>query len=483
MELREPVVVMTREKCKRQKLKHESIDARHWGGAVCSSDEVSVMEMERRYCIKLSTILLNCDYAGGNNSFVTKPFDIPKQRVWEAYQLVKANKGAAGVDQQTLENFEAHLKDNLYKIWNRLASGSYFPPPVKAVKIPKKTGGERVLGVPTVEDRIAQMVIKLSFEPKVESHFLTDSYGYRPNKSALDAVEITRKRCWKYDWVLEFDIKGLFDNISHELLMKAVRKHTDSSMEILYIERWLKAPMQLPEGTLIKREKGTPQGGVVSPVLSNLFLHYAFDTWMQKYYPATPWCRYADDGLIHCKTEKQAQQILTELAQRFREVGLEIHPDKTKIIYCKDRQRKGKYQSITFDFLGYTFRPRLVRNGQTQGIFASFSPAASKLAVKEMRAEIKRYYWKNRTEISLEDIANVMNPIIQGWINYYGKYHRTKLNEVWRYLNKTLVSWARKKFKSLKGSKAKATMLMIKIAGDNSRLFSHWRIGMISAFA
>lgn len=225
-----------------------------------------------------------------------KSFNITKDLVYQAYKEVKANKGSAGVDKVTIEQFDKNLSRNLYKIWNRMASGTYFPPAVKAVEIPKKNGGIRVLGVPTVEDRIAQMVVKLRFEEKVDKYFLSDSYGYRPGKSAHDAIEITRKRCWQNDWVLEFDIKGLFDNINHELLMKAVRKHTDSKWELLYIERWIKAPLEIPDGKKISRNAGVPQGGVISPVLSNLFLHYVFDKWMKINFPENPWCRYADDG-------------------------------------------------------------------------------------------------------------------------------------------------------------------------------------------
>lgn len=253
----------------------------------------------------------------------TKPFDISKQLVMQGWKLVKENDGSAGVDQQSIADFEMNLKDNLYKIWNRMSSGTYFPPPVKAVPIPKKSGGERILGVPSVSDRVAQMVVKLIFEPCVEPHFLSDSYGYRPNKCALDAVGVTRTRCWKYDWVVEFDIKGLFDNIDHDLLMKAVRKHTDNKFVLLYIERWLKTPMQLPNGSLQEKTVGTMQGGVISPVLSNLFLHYVFDLWMTKQYPNLPWCRYADDGLVHCNTEQQAKQVFEALRKRFEECLLQ----------------------------------------------------------------------------------------------------------------------------------------------------------------
>ena len=261
-----------------------------------------------------------------------KPFTIPKRLVYEAFEAVKANAGSAGVDNETIEDFETNLKDNLYRIWNRMSSGSYVPPPVKAVAIPKKTGGERILGVPTVADRVAQMVVKQVLEPNLEPIFLPNSYGYRPGKSALDAIAVTRERCWRYDWVLEFDIKGLFDNIDHTLLLRALEKHTACKWVRLYIGRWLTAPLQLSDGTLVERTKGTPQGGVVSPVLANLFLHYAFDAWMTRTFPGVPWCRYADDGLIHCETETQAHAILAALADRLAACGLAIHPDKTHIL-------------------------------------------------------------------------------------------------------------------------------------------------------
>jgi RNA-directed DNA polymerase len=218
----------------------------------------------------------------------TKPFTIPKRLVYDAWKAVKVNAGSAGVDKETIDDFEADLTNNLYRLWNRMSSGSYFPPPVKAVAIPKKNGGERILGVPTVADRVAQMVVKQVLEPNLEPIFLPDSYGYRPGKSALDAVAVTRKRCWQYDWVLEFDIKGLFDNIDHALLRKALEKHTDCEWVRLYIGRWLTAPLQRADGTLVERIKGTPQGGVVSPVLANLFLHYAFDAWMARTFPGIP---------------------------------------------------------------------------------------------------------------------------------------------------------------------------------------------------
>lgn len=339
-----------------------------------------------------------------------KPFRIDKRLVYEAYKAVKSN---GGVDGQTIEQFEADLKGNLYKIWNRMSSGSYFPPPVRAVPIPKKTGGQRILGVPTVSDRIAQMVVKQLIEPELDQIFLKDSYGYRPNKSALDAVGITRQRCWKYDWVLEFDIKGLFDNISHELLLKAVRKHVKCKWVLLYIERWLTAPMEQDEQR-IERDCGTPQGGVISPILSNLFLHYAFDLWMDRTHPDLPWCRYADDGLVHCRSEQEAEAVKAALQARLAECQLEMHPTKTKIVYCRDSKRRGQHPNVTFDFLGYCFRPRAVWGTQSGRLFCGFTPAVSSSALKAMREKIRDLHIRRQTQLSLNDIARLINPLLRG---------------------------------------------------------------------
>lgn len=412
---------------------------------------------------------------------MTKPFDIPKQLFVDAFNHVKANAGAAGVDRQSLEEYEQNLKDNTYKLWNRMSSGSYFPPPVMAVPIPKKSGGFRTLGVPTVTDRIAQQVVRSMFEPEVERHFLPDSYGYRPDKSALDAIGITRERCWRYDWVLEYDIKGLFDNIPHELLMKAVHKHTESKWVVLYIERWLKAPLQISKGELVARNRGTPQGGVISPVLSNLFLHYAFDLWMQRYHSDKPWCRYADDGLVHCETEEQAEQLLKELRLRFKECGLELHPEKTRIVYCKDGKRKDKHGKTSFDFLGYTFRGRWAK-GKDGSKFLNFLPAVSRPSLTAMRKKTRKLNWRNRAELSLEQIAEKYNPVLQGWLNYYGAYYRSAMNPVWHHFNMTLVAWAMKKYKKLRGRRTEANKFIAAIARRESRLFVHWRQGVTQAF-
>lgn len=412
-----------------------------------------------------------------------KPFTISKELVMNAFKAVKANAGTAGIDKQSIGEFERNLKDNLYKLWNRMSSGSYFPPPVMAVPIPKKSGGERILGVPTVSDRIAQMVVKMMFEPVVDSVFLADSYGYRPGKSALEAIGVTRERCWKYDWVLEFDIKGLFDNLDWELLLKAVKRHTENKWIILYIERWLKAPLQNEDGTLIQRTKGTPQGGVISPLLSNLFLHYVFDVWMKRQLPWNLWCRYADDGLVHCRSLKEAEEVKVKLQARFLECGLELHPIKTKIVYCKDVSRKQDHENIKFDFLGYTFRPRIVRNKRRNSLFCNFTPAVSQSALKGMYAEIRRLNIRNRTDLSLENIASICNPILRGWIAYYGRYYPSALYPLFGYFNRTLVAWAMRKFKRLKGHRTKAGKFIEEISEKRPYLFIHWKMGTVGSFA
>lgn len=408
-----------------------------------------------------------------------KSYEISKYKVLEAFRRVKANRGAAGVDNESLKAFEADLKGNLYKIWNRMSSGSYFPPAVKAVEIPKKNGGKRMLGIPTVSDRVAQMVIKLYFEPMVEPCFHKDSYGYRPGKSALDAVAKTRQRCWRYDWVLEYDIKGLFDNIDHELLMKAVRKHTDIPWVLLYIERWLKAPFHLPDGTIQERKRGTPQGGVISPVLANLFLHYAFDAWMVRNHPDKPFARYADDGVVHCKSRQAAEKLYESLRRRLEECELEIHPEKSRIVYCKDDDRRGVYETITFDFLGYTFRPRRSKNRYGK-YFINFTPAVSNKAKKAMKQKIRGWRIHLRPGEILENLAKLVNPIIRGWMNYYGRFYKSELYTVLRHVNRAVVRWVQRKFKKLIHQR-KATHWLGSIAKRERALFAHWQWGIVPA--
>ena len=410
----------------------------------------------------------------------TKPFEISKHVVMDAYKRVKANKGAAGIDDESIHAFEENLKDNLYNIWNRMSSGSYFPPPVKVVEIPKKNGGVRILGVPTVADRIAQMVAKLYFEPTVEPCFHPDSYGYRPGKSAIDAVAVTRERCWRYDWLLEFDIKGLFDNIDHELLMRAVRKHTDCKWLLLYIERWLKAPFQMEDGRIIERNMGTPQGGVSSPVLANLFLHYVFDRWMGRTHPQNPWARYADDGVTHCRTREEAEELLERLHKRFGECGLALHPDKTRIVYCKDDDRRGEFPETKFDFLGYTFRPRRSKNRYGK-FFINFTPGVSNKATKAMRQKIRHWYLQLKPGKELLDIARMFNPVLRGWINYYGRFYKSALYGVMRHMNRALIMWARRKYKKLSRHRRRAEYWLGKIAKRDPRLFAHWQMGIVPA--
>jgi RNA-directed DNA polymerase len=406
-----------------------------------------------------------------------KPFSISQQEVWEAYQKVKANHGAAGVDGQSIAEFETRVKDNLYRLWNRMSSGSYFPPPVRTVTIPKADGGERKLGIPTVSDRIAQMVVKSRLEPVVDPLFHPDSYGYRPGTSALEAVGQTRQRCWKLAWVIDLDIKGFFDNIDHDLLRRAVKKHAKEKWVVLYIERWLQAPAQAEDGHVTARGKGTPQGGVVSPLLANLFLHYAFDRWMQKTYPHLLFERYADDAIVHCRTEAEAQEVRRAIAVRMQECRLELHPDKTKIVYCKDDDRRGTYPNEQFDFLGYTFRPRRSKNWKGK-FFINFSPAVADKAGKAMRAEIRSWRLHLRSDKSIEDLSRMFNPKVRGWLQYYGRYYRSALYPIMRQLDRSLARWAYRKYKKLRGHLRRATHWLARISRRDPGLFAHWQMGV-----
>lgn len=407
----------------------------------------------------------------------TKPFRISKQVVLEAFNKVKANEGSYGIDDQTIEEYEQNLKSNLYKLWNRMSSGTYFPKPVKAVAIPKKSGGQRILGIPTVEDRVAQMVAKIYIEPNVEPIFYDNSYGYRPNKSAIEAIEITRKRCWKYEWVLEFDVKGLFDNIRHDYLLKLVNKHTDGKWIMLYIERWLKTPFKMVDGTIEERTAGTPQGGVISPVLANIFMHYAFDDFMSKEFNNIPWCRYADDGVCHCVSLKQAKYLKKKLQERFAKCGIEMNLEKTRIVYCKELERNDNYENTTFDFLGYTFRQRMVRTSKGK-VFTGYAPAISSKAQKSIRKEIRSWNLQKQTSLSIIEIANKYNSKIQGWINYYSHFYKSEMRNVLRYINKCLVKWAMRKYKNIT-SRIKARKWLQRIAQNNVKLFAHWKSGII----
>jgi len=465
---------MIREKHKWKSHKCESTNAENRDGATRSSVEAFVMKVERRGSIDQFELRKTT----GNGRIglkQAKPFCISKRQVWEAYKRVKANKGAAGADGQTIEAFGMDLENNLYKLWNRLSSGSYFPVAVMRVEIPKGDGRMRPLGIPTVTDRIAQMVAKQLIEPELEKHFHLNSYGYRPGKSALDAVGKARERCWKSDWVLDLDIKGFFDNIDHELMMRAVRTHVKEKWVLLYIERWLKAPIEMQDSTLEFPQKGTPQGGVISPLLANLFLHYAFDQWMAREFPEVPFERYADDAVCHCKNKAQAEQLKHELEVRMKEVGLELHSEKTKIVYCRDDDRRGNYPEISFDFLGYTFRPRRSKNRWGK-YFINFTPAIGNKAAKAIRQKSRDWNWPLRSDKRLEDLALMFNPIIQGWINYYGRYYKSALYPTLKCLERRLVMWATRKYKCLRNHRRRAAQWLNRIARKQPYLFAHWRL-------
>ena len=403
-----------------------------------------------------------------------KSYHISKYVVQEAYERVRANKGAEGIDGETIKEFEENKENNLYKIWNRMSSGSYFPPPVKAVEIEKDGGKKRKLGIPTVSDRIAQMVVKIYLEPFVEPHFHEDSYGYRPKKSGLQAIGVTRARCWKYDWVVDIDIKGFFDNLDHDLVMRAVSKHTQEPWILLYVKRWLQAPIQEKDGTIQQRTKGTPQGGVISPLLANLFLHYTFDEWMKRNHPQNPFARYADDIVVHCKTENEAKKLKEAIKGRLLECKLELHPEKTKIVYCKDSNRKGSGQNEKFDFLGYTFRPRSSRNRYGK-LFTNFSPAISDKAKQKIRKEIKSWKKVIKPNSTLTEFAARINPKITGWINYYGKYFASALWDTMREIEEAIMNWAKKKYEKLKRSWRKARTWLSKVKQRQPNLCTHWQ--------
>jgi RNA-directed DNA polymerase len=403
-----------------------------------------------------------------------KPYDIPKPLVWEAYRRVAANKGAPGVDEVTLGEFESDLRNNLYKIWNRMSSGSYFPPPVRAVEIPKPHGdGVRVLGVPTVADRVAQTVVAMVLEEAAEPRFHPDSYGYRPGKAPWDALAVTRKRCWEFDWVIDLDVQKFFDTVPWDLVTKAVEAVCTTPWVLLYVKRWLAAPLQQADGTLVERKMGTPQGSAVSPILANLFMHYAFDSWMVRNHPECPFERFADDVVVHCVSRRQAEAVLADIAKRMAEVGLSLHPEKTRIVYCKDGKRRGEAEHTSFVFLGYQFRARQAMSKEGK-FFSRFLPAMSPQALKARSAVLRRMRIHRRTTLTLLDLARWLNPRVAGWMNYYGRLYRSAMEPLLARVNTYLRRWAGNKYKKLRPYKTVLAWWSRLIARE-PRLFAQWR--------
>jgi group II intron reverse transcriptase/maturase len=406
-----------------------------------------------------------------------KSHDIPKLLVWDAWLKVKKNGGAAGADGVTIEQFEENLRDNLFRLWNRLSSGSYFPGPVRAVEIPKKgkKGGIRVLGIPNVVDRVAQAAAAAALEPSVEPVFHEDSYGYRPGRSPVDAVRVCRERCFRKDWVVDLDIRAFFDSVPWDLMLKAVAHHTDQKWVVMYVERWLKAPMQKSDGTLVPRVKGTAQGSPISPVLANLFLHYGLDMWMVREFPAVPFERFADDAVIHCGSERQARQVRDAVARRLAEVGLELHPDKTRIVYCKDSNRRGTYEQVSFTFCGYTFRPRKAYNQRTHVAFTGFMPAASPDKLTAMSRRVASWRIHRRTTLTLDDLAAEINLVLRGWLAYFTVFYPSAVSPLCARIDRHLMRWARWKYKRLERSGKRARAWLTGVRSRTPGLFVHWR--------
>ncbi len=400
---------------------------------------------------------------------------IPKQVVWEAWLKVRKNGGAAGADGVTIGQFEEKLKDNLYKLRNRMSSGSYFPGPVRAVEIPKK-GGTRVLGIPNIVDRVAQTVAVMTLEPDVEKVFHEDSYGYRPGRAPQDAVAACRKRCWEKNWVVDMDVKAFFDSVSWDLALKAVACHTDQKWVLLYVERWLKAPMLMPDGTLTERTQGTPQGGPISPLLANLFLHYGFDRWLSLEYPGCRFERFADDAVIHCVTERQAWEVRDAVGRRFASIGLTLHPDKTKIVFCKDGKRRRDFPVTSFTFCGYEYRPRRAFNKATREAFTNFLPAAAPGKITEIGRKVASWKLHRRTNLTLDAIAKEVNPVVGGWLAYFTAFYSTAVKPLCKRIDRILVRWAMNKYKRLKRSVKRAREWLRVVRKRAPRLFAHWAL-------
>jgi RNA-directed DNA polymerase len=409
----------------------------------------------------------------------SKPFPISLEMVYDAYLSVRTKGKACGVDKESMKDFEKKLNANLYKIWNRLASGTYFPPAVREVEIPKSDGKVRKLGIPTISDRIAQTVVKDYMEEEIDKLFHESSYGYRPMKSAHQALEKARENVRKYDWVIDLDIKGFFDNISHELINKALDKVVPEKWVKMYCNRWMEMPIQKKDGEIVAKEgKGTPQGGVISPLLANLFLHYAFDMWMEKNFPNISFERYADDVIVHCHTRKQSEMILQNIRERMYQCSLELHPEKTKIVYCKDYRRQESYSQVQFDFLGFSFQPRPTKSKRVAGGYYNlFDLAISRKSQKKIVEEIKSLKLHRWSEATIEDIADELYSKLQGWISYYGKHRRWIFLNTFRRLSYRLMLWVKNKYRMT--SIRKSYEWLKDYQKSHPKLFAHWRFGFV----
>ena len=411
------------------------------------------------------------------NEEKTKSFAVSKQMVYNSYLKVCEKKGGAGIDKETIDMFNKDLSGNLYKIWNRMSSGSYFPPAVRTVLISKKQGGKRPLGIPAVSDRIAQGVVKDFLEPILEPLFHVSSFGYRAGRSAHDALAQCQHNCIHHSWVVDLDIKGFFDNISHEWMMRMLNHHTQEKWVLLYAERWLKAGIEQADGSIAVRQKGTPQGGVASPLFANLYLHHAFDMWMSKHFASNPFERYADDIIVHCNSKEEAEQLLSSIRERLSGFELELHPEKTKLVYCKNYLRKEQHEHNSFTFLSYSFQPRSKPNTfGKHNKFMVFNAAICQTAKTFIRERIRAVFNPRNTLVSLERVAVKLNPKIRGWLNYYSRFNPRVAGNVFLYLNKLIRRWIEEKYR-LRSKKAIVNKYESYVQ-SNTGLFVHWQKGI-----
>jgi RNA-directed DNA polymerase len=409
------------------------------------------------------------------NEHVGKTIPIELEQVKAAYRKVRQGGKASGIDHESWEDFDKKLDDNLFVIWNRMSSGSYHPQAVREVEIPKRDGKMRRLGIPTLRDRIAQQVVKEYMEKKIEPLFHEHSYGYRPLKSTHQAIAQVRENCFEMNWVIDLDISKFFDEIDHELMRKAVAKVIEEKWVMMYVTRWLQMPIQKSDGTLEQRDgRGTPQGGVISPLLANLYLHYTLDMWLAKHYPKIRFVRYADDIILHCRSKEEAEMVLKAVSSRLSEAKLRINLEKTHIAYCKDFKRKEKHERVQFEFLGFSYQPRARKSSKTGKLFTAFTPEISQGSMKRIRGVIRDMTLRRNIRSDMSDIAQALNPKLRGWINYYGIYSINSLRNTLLIVDTRLLKWLSSKHKMSQGQAIKKLNM---IKRDFPKLFYHWEKG------